>query len=122
MNGFSVWLLVESGRFDKAGFNELFRVQLVALRPRITNPEQRAALERLLKIDWVAYILRALGHAGVRHVQDREQAAHDIVVRLLVKPGNLFRGYDPDGGAPLDARFKVAVRNAVANLRRSRGR
>lgn len=121
MEGFGLWVLLESGRFDRAEYNSLFRHQLDELRRRITDPERLETVERLAAIDWAAYILAAVRRAGVRHPGDQEAAAHDIVVRLLLKPGALFR-CDPDHGPPLDARFRAAVRNAVTNLRRSRAR
>lgn len=62
--------------------------------------------------DWCGYISKALANAGVAP-QDRDSAASQIVVQLLVKPGRLFTGWD--GHAPLEARWKLSVRNAVIN-------
>lgn len=121
MEGFSLWVLLESGRFDRAGYNALFRRRLAELETRVTDPEVRQSIQRMAAIDWVAYILAAVRRAGVRHPGDQEAATHDIVVRLLVNPGALFRPA-LHHGAPIDARFRAAVRNAVLNLRRSRAR
>jgi len=60
------------------------------------------------------------GHLG--DDRDREEAAHDVVVQLLVQPGQLFSGYDPDRSGPMEARFALSVRNAVLNVLRSRRR
>lgn len=120
MDGFAIWLLVESGRFDREGYNALFRRQLDDFRRQITDPERLAAVERMAAIDWVGYALAAVRRAGVRHPDEQEEAVHRIVVSLLVAPGRLFQG-DPHG-APIDARFKTAVKNAISNLRRSRSR
>jgi len=72
--------------------------------------------------DFVGYILTALRNAGLGADRDREEAAHDVVVQLLVLPGQLFSGYDPDRSGPMEARFALSVRNAVLNVLRSRRR
>ena len=120
MDGFRLWLmLLESGRFDRDGFNALFRDQLARLLPRVTDERRRASLERMRGTDFVAYILAALRNAGLGDDRDREEAAHDVVVQLLVQPGQLFSGYDPDRSGPMEARFGLSVRNAVLNVVRS---
>jgi hypothetical protein len=121
MEGFKLWLLVlESGRFDRDGFNRLFRDQLAELLPR-ADVGRATGLEAMRKFDWVGYILAALRNAGFREQQDREQAAHDVIVYLLVQPGQLFAGYGDTSG-PMEARFRIAVQNAVRNLLRTRRR
>ena len=55
-----------------------------------------ASLERMRDTDFVGYILTRLRNAGLGDDRDREEAAHDVVVQLLVSPGQLFGGYDPD--------------------------
>jgi hypothetical protein len=62
--------------------------------------------------DWCGYISKALANAGIPH-HDRDSVASKIVVQLLVKPGRLFTGWD--GHAPLEARWKLSVKNAVIN-------
>ncbi len=120
---FKTWLLlVESGRFDRDGFNALFRRQLAELLPRVTDERRRASLEAMRGTDFVAYILAALRNAGLGDDRDREEAAHDVIVQLLVSPGKLFAGYDPDRSGPMEARFSLSVRNAVSNVLRSRRR
>ena len=122
MNGFKLWLLVlESGRFDHDGFNDVFRRQLAELLPRVSDAGRRAGLDAMRSFDFVAYILAALRNAGIADQQEREQAAHDVVVYLLVSPGQLFAGYT-DSSGPLEARFRIAVQNAVRNLLRTRRR
>ncbi len=68
------------------------------------------------------YILTALRNTGIRDEREREEAANDIAVYLLVQPGRLFAGYDPASSGPMEARFTLAVRNAIRNHLRSRGR
>jgi hypothetical protein len=120
---FKLWLLlVEGGRFDREAFNDVFRRQLDALLPGVTDERRRASLERVRDVDFVGYILAALRNAGLGDDRDREEAAHDVVVQLLVQPGQLFSGYDPDRSGPMEARFALSVRNAVLNVLRSRRR
>jgi hypothetical protein len=55
MNGFKLWLLVlESGRFDHDGFNDVFRRQLAELLPRVSDARRRASLEAMRAFDFVA--------------------------------------------------------------------
>src|SRR5262249_61086129 len=104
MEGFRLWLLVlESGRFDRDGFNDLFRQQLAELLPRVNDAGRRAGIDAMREFDFVAYILAALRNAGFADQQEREQAAHDVVVNLLVSPGRLFAGYGDQSG-PMEAR------------------
>lgn len=122
MEGFRHWLLIlESGQFDHAGFNALFRDQLAALLPRVTDGSRRASVRAMQDFDFVAYILASLRNAGFRDQQEREQAAHDLIVQLLVSPGQLFVGYSASSG-PLEARFRLSVQNGVRNLLRGQRR
>jgi hypothetical protein len=123
MESFRLWLLIlESGRFDLDGFNDLFGQQLRSLLPRVRDPRRRASLERMRDTDWMSYILTALRNAGTRDPGEREEAANDIAVYLLVQPGRLFAGYDPATSGPMEARFTLAVQNAVRNHLRTRSR
>jgi hypothetical protein len=61
------------------------------------------------------------GPAHFGDQREREEAAHNMIVQLLVSPGQLFAGYSESSG-PLEARFRIAVQNAVRNLIRSRRR
>ena len=47
---------------------------------------------------------------------DIDDHLQHIVTKLLVQPGNLFRGYKPDKHGPLDKRFGASVRNEIAKL------
>ena len=123
MNGFSVWLLlIEGGRFDRDGFNAVFGQQLDALLPRVSDPTRSASLRRIRSLNWIDYIMTAHRNAGLSNLNEREEAAHDVAVYLLVNPGQLFGGYDPTASGPLEARFTLAVRNAVRNILRTRSR
>ena len=67
--------------------------------------------------DWVGYLSAAVRRSGVP-AHDQDSTVASIVVYLLVKPGKLFAGWD--GTSPLEARWKLAVRNAVINARERR--
>jgi hypothetical protein len=122
MTGFQNWFLLEGGRLDRDGFNDLFRQQLDELLPRVTDSRRRSALAGMRAMDWIGYILTAVRNAGIVGDADREATAHEVAVHLLVQPGKLFAGYDPTASGPMPARFAVAVRNAVRNVLRSRSR
>jgi hypothetical protein len=122
MNGFKLWLLVlESGRFDHDGFNDVFRRQLADRLPRVSDARRRAGLEAIRAFDFVAYILAALRNAGFGDQREREEAAHDVIVQLLVSPGQLFAGYGDTSG-PMEARFRISVQNGIRNLLRGQRR
>jgi hypothetical protein len=123
MQEFTIWLMmVESGRLDHGGFNAEFRRQLAELLPRVSDSGRRASLEAMREFDFLAYILTSLRNAGLLDQQEREEAAHDVAVYLLVQPGQLFAGYNPSSSGPMEARFRLAVQNAVRNVLRSRAR
>jgi len=123
MHSFRIWLMVlESGRLDHDGFNSEFYQQLAALLPRVSNTTRRVSLEQMQHFDFLGYILAALRNAGLLDQQEREEAAHDVTVYLLVQPGQLFAGYNPASSGPMSARFALAVRNAVRNVLRTRAR
>jgi hypothetical protein len=123
MTTFDLWLLlIESGRFDRDGFNDVFREQLAELLPTVADEGRRASLEAKQGFDFVGYILAALRQAGFTDQREREQAAHDVVVYLLVQPGQLILGYNADTNGPMEAEFRIAVRNAIRNLLRTRRR
>lgn len=123
MKSFKIWLLiVESGRLDRDGFNREFRQQLADLLPRVSDTARHTSLESMQDFDFLGYILTALQNAGLLDRNEREEAAHDVAVYLLVQPGQLFAGYNPTSSGPMPARFTLAVRNAVRNVLRTRAR
>ena len=61
-----------------------------------------------------SYIASQLRKANFH--DDIDDHLKHIVTKLLVEPGNLFRGYNPDKHGPLDRRFGASVRNEIAKL------
>jgi hypothetical protein len=113
---FRLWLhrlaqpVVEvSELFDRQGFNDWFRSQVMLLNSR--SPGSQADLDRLMKLDWVGYVDRTLRNAGIRPDQ-LDEAVHDLIVRIAVR-GKLF---DIDTIDRLLPRFITAVRNAAITV------
>ena len=111
---FHLWLLLREN-FDPAAYDDLFNRELDAVLPMVRNPEDRQRLASL-RNGWTNYIAACLRNAGFREQGDLEERIHDLVVKLLVSPGGLFRGYDAGRHGPLDLRFKRSVSNAVKNV------
>ena len=110
---FRLWLLREN--FDPATYDALFNKELDAVWPTIRNADDRNRLAAM-RGGWTRYIAACLRNSGVRDQGDLEEKIHDIVVKLLVSPGGLFKNYDPTRHGPIDLRFKRSVSNAAKNL------
>ena len=111
---FRQWLLLREN-FDPAAYNDLFNREVDAMLPTLRNPDDRQRL-LALRNGWTNYVAACLRNAGFRDQGQLEELIHDIVVKLLVSPGGLFRGYDERRHGPLDLRFKRSVANAVKNV------
>ncbi len=99
--------------FDPAAYDNLFNQGLDSMLPTLRNT---GGHNRLASIRWTNYIAACLRNAGFRDQGDLEERIHDVVVKLLVSPGGLFRGYHAGRHGPLDLRFKRSVSNAVKNM------
>lgn len=98
--------------FPRHRINDLFRREVDSLLRRATTQRVIEDLRIFREMDCVGYIDRVLRRSGFPE-SDLDALVHDIVVKLLVTPGNFFSGWI---GQPLTARFRVAVRNAVSTL------
>jgi hypothetical protein len=112
---FRLWLLLREN-FNPAAYDDLFDRELDAVLPTLRNPDDRQRLTSMRGFGWTNYIAACLRNAGFREQGDLEERIHDVVVKLLVSPGGLFRGYDERRHGPLDLRFKRSVANAVKNV------
>ena len=74
-------------------------------------------LEKLLDRDWVGYFDKSLRRAGFKD-PDLDHLVQDLVVKLIVT-GNLFSGWR--GESSFQARFLVALRNAISTLLKKKG-
>jgi len=127
MTTFKNWLVADtdylfrlrevSTEFPKTKINDLYNRQIDQLRHKV-SPEARRDLERARGFNLVGYVAQSLRNAGFQH-HDIDPLAQDVVIRLLIQPGNLIRGWN---GQPFMPRVKVAIRNAVLNLVEKRQR
>ena len=101
--------------FDPAAYNDLFNKEVDAVLPTLRNTDSHNRLASL-RSGWTNYIAACLRNAGFRDQGQLQELIHDIVVKLLVSPGGLFRGYEESRHGPLDLRFKRSVANAVKNV------
>ena len=111
---FQTWFLLREN-FDPAAYDDLFNKELDAVLPTLHNTDDRQRL-LALRNGWTNYVAACLRNAGFRDQGRLEELIHDIIVKLLVSPGGLFRAYDPSRHGALDLRFKRSVANAVRNV------
>jgi hypothetical protein len=113
---FRLWLLLAEHDLNPAEYNALFDRELERLLPRISNPDERNRLQAMLGMGWTNYIAGALRNGGFHDQADLQEKIHDVIVKLLVSPGGLFRNYDEARHGPFDLRWKRSVGNAVRNV------
>jgi hypothetical protein len=101
--------------FDRQGMNALFKQEIEKTLPMITDPLVREDLESLVQFDLVGYLDRSLRRgAGLLQDDDLDEEVQKIVMKLLVAPGTLFRGWNRM--FPMSARLKASIRNAVLSI------
>ena len=115
MWNYRFWLLLTE-QLDRNAYNGLFDEELNKLLPALTHRTQRQHLELMHGFNWTGYIAAAVRRAGITSPEEVDERVHEIVVRLLVSPGGLFRDYEERRHGPFDLRFRRAVGNAVRNL------
>ena len=108
--------LLESAQFfDPQAFNPVFQQQLDALLNRFTDSEARQQVLELRPFDFGNYVSRSLRRAGFRH-EEEEEAFQQVVIKLLVSPGKVFRGWQPEKHGPLEKRLRASIWNSIRNL------
>lgn len=117
MSTFTVYLLRRlplnevSEYFPRYVFNDLFRQDCdKVLASEELTEEVRADLIKLKSLDLVGYVDSSLRRSGFQDFE-LDELVSDILVRLLVQPGSLFKKWDRKG--IMSARLKVAIRNGV---------
>ena len=110
-------ILEVSELFDRAGYNDLFNSEIDRLLARVVAPDVQRELEEAKMMDWVSYISSSLRRSGVQEA-DLDAHVHQLVIKLLIDPGSLFRRWN--GDAPIIARFKTSVKNGIINLAEKR--
>jgi hypothetical protein len=113
---FRLWLLFVEHDLRPVEYNALFDRELERLLPRISNATERNRLQAMAGTRWTGYIAAALRNAGFRDHANLQEKIHDVVVKLLVSPGGLFRDYDETRHGPFDRRWMRSVGNAVKNI------
>jgi hypothetical protein len=108
-------LLEAAEYFQPQDYNSVFDNELGKLLTRIHDPAVRKQIEPLKGFDWGNYLARSLVRAGFRG-DDVQEHFHNIVMKLLLSPGKLFRGWNPERHGPLERRFRAAVWNGIRNL------
>jgi hypothetical protein len=109
-------LLEAAAYFDPESYNSVFRKELEELLNRITDEGARQEIMDLRTFDFSNYILNSLKRAGIRDDDSVQEAFHEIVVRLLVSPGKLFKGWVPGKHGPLSRRVRASIWNNIRNL------
>ena len=106
--------------FPTSAMNQLFRAELGRiLTTEDLSEEQRQDLVQLRSLNLVGYVDSSVRRSGVDEA-DRDEVVHDLLVRLLVSPGSLFKKWDRK--SPMSARLKVAIRNSIFSLAKKRQR
>jgi hypothetical protein len=109
-------LLEHAQGFNPGDYNAVFDAELQKLLNRMADSEARQQVAELRGFDWANYIVRSLQRAGFRDDDAQQEAFQQIVVKLLVKPGRLFAGWEPHRHGPLQRRFQAATWNAIRNI------
>ena len=112
-------LLESRDYFEPTEYNVVFDKELDKLLDRINDPEARQQIAALRGFDWGNYIVRSLVRGGFRgdDVSDHFQS---IVMKLLLSPGKLFRGWNPREHGALERRFRASVWNGIRNIAEKR--
>ncbi len=109
-------LLESAEYFNPQDYNVVFEGELEKVLARIPDSEAREQAAEMKGYDWATYIESSLRRAGFKDDDTLQEAFHSIVVKLLVKPGRLFSGWQPGRHGPLERRFRRSVWNAIRNL------
>ncbi len=112
-------LLENAEFFRPEAYNSVFDDELQKLLARTHDLDARKQIAALKGFDWGNYIVRSLVRVGFRH-DDVQEAFHNIVMKLLLSPGKLFKGWNPERHGPLERRFKAATWNAIRNIAEKR--
>ena len=108
-------LLESAEYFNPQDYNVVFEGELKKVLARIPDSEAREQAAAMKGFDWGNYIARSLLRAGFKN-DDQQEHFHAIVVKLIVKPGRLFSGWQPGRHGPLERRFRRSVWNGIRNL------
>ena len=108
-------LLEGADYFNPQQYNSAFVAGLNDLLGRIDDPAARDQIEAMKTFRLWSLYSRSLARAGFTG-DNLQEHFHALVVRLLLKPGKLFRGWNPETHGPLDRRLKNATWNGIRNI------
>ena len=108
-------LLESSEFFDPVAYNPVFEGELEKLLDRTHDPEVQKQIEALRGFDFGNYIARSLIRAGFRN-DDVETYFHDLIMKLLLSPGRVFKGWNPKRHGPLERRVRASIWNGIRNI------
>lgn len=108
-------LLENAEYFDPVAYNPVFEGELEKLAQSRPDPEVLRQVAALRGFEWGNYLARSLVRAGFRGDSVQEYF-HDIVMKLLISPGKVFKNWNPKKHGPLERRFRASVWNAIRNI------
>lgn len=108
-------LLETSAFFNPVEYNAVFDGELEKALARLPESEAKRQAMELRVFDWGSFISRSLRKMGFQD-DDEQEVFQSIVVKLLISPGRLFKGWQPEKHGALIARFRRSVKNAIINL------
>lgn len=108
MWSFQLWRLLRE-QLDAEAYNALFDDELERLSPRLSDPAQRGHAEGMRGFNWTSYIAGAVRRSGIVGHKEVDEKVHEIVIRMLVHPGGLFRDYNE----PLHGPFPLSYRTLI---------
>ena len=101
-------LLEAAEFFNPQDYNAVFEEELEKLLTRIHDPDARQQVLKMRGFDWGNYLARSLRRAGFP-IDDLQDDFHAVVVKLLLSPGKVFKGWNPERHGPLERRFRASV-------------
>ncbi len=108
--------LLESAEFfDPQNYNPVFEGELEKLAQGHPDPNVQRQIEALRGFDFGSYVARSLVRAGFRN-DDVETYFHDLIMKLLLSPGKVFKGWNPAKHGALERRFRASVWNGIRNI------
>ena len=107
-------LLEAADYFNPSDYNQIFDGQLEKLIHRLPNGEARQQAMAMKGFDWANYIVRSLQRSGFKD-DDIQEFFHQLVVKMLISPGRLFAGWEPQRHGPLDRRYRRSIWNGIRN-------
>jgi len=108
-------LLENAEYFDPVAYNPVFEGELEKLAQVHHDPEVQMQIAALRGFDFGSYIARSLVRAGFRN-DDVVNYFHDLIMKLVLSPGKVFRNYNPAKHGPLERRFRASVWNGIRNI------